>query len=217
MQVKPLLQPALHFGVAQHDARRALEVVHVDAPAFALEGSQLGQQHAHEPHHARVVTLRIVLDDELIDGLDLLAQRRQIGDITELARRVHFGEEGAARHVECGADVLRTRCCGLCCLRRGQCQGQRRGQPGTGLPALRTRAGLQSFGQGRDAGVQGGKEQERCWIGQPGAARVEAGRTLTASCSVPASSAQRTSASSETARSSQCCTVLRRCTATSPA
>ena len=60
-RVEPLLHPARQHRVAQHHQRGALDIVHVDPAALALELGELGDHRACQTRHALLVRPRLVL------------------------------------------------------------------------------------------------------------------------------------------------------------
>ena len=122
-RIEPLLHPAGQHRVGQHRLRGALDVVHVDPAALALQGRVLGHQHPHQPRHAVVVqpggVLRFGLGaalHHLLRGADRLDPFQLV---VKLARLAGLGEQG-------GADAVRV-AGGGGLLQRGTGGGERLG------------------------------------------------------------------------------------------
>ena len=96
-RVEPLLHPARQDRVAQHDQRGALDVVHVDPAAFALELGELGDQRAAQARHALLVRPGFVLLASRGHAQHQFLRLSNGGDaddlFAEFARRAFFGQQ----------------------------------------------------------------------------------------------------------------------------
>ena len=98
-RIQPLLHPAGQHHIAQHDLRGALDVVHIDPAALALELGVLRQQHARQARHALLVAPSFML---LAGGLHAQHQFLRLPDqldtdnfFAELARRALVSQQRA--------------------------------------------------------------------------------------------------------------------------